>query len=109
MEQYNKLLSNIGETLLEERKRQKLTRAALAEKAGLFIQTISKVENGQKTNFKIETFVSIIKALNLSADYVLGITIEEDSLKGEFNRLSTRQKAFLLSVLKDLKEYDKTL
>lgn len=49
MEQYNELLSNIGQVIFKERKSQKLTRAALAEKAGLSIQTINKVEHGQNT------------------------------------------------------------
>ena len=35
VEQYNELLSNIGQVIFKERKSQKLTRAALAEKAGL--------------------------------------------------------------------------
>lgn len=105
MEQYNELLSNIGQVIFKERKSQKLTRAALAEKAGLSIQTINKVEHGQK----IETFVAILKALNLSADYVLGNIIEDNSIEWEINSLSARQKAFLLSVLRSLKEYDKML
>ena len=109
VEQYNELLSNIGQVIFKERKSQKLTRAALAEKAGLSIQTINKVEHGQNTNFKIETFVAILKALNLSADYVLGNIIEDNSIEWEINSLSARQKAFLLSVLRSLKEYDKML
>ena len=109
VEQYNELLSNIGQVIFKERKSQKLTRAALAEKAGLSIQTINNVEHGQNTNFKIETFVAILKALNLSADYVLGNIIEDNSIEWEINSLSARQKAFLLSVLRSLKEYDKML
>ena len=97
MEQYNELLSNIGQVIFKERKSQKLTRAALAEKAGLSIQTINKVEHGQNTNFKIETFVAILKALNLSADYVLGNIIEDNSIEWEISQRAKKLFFYLFS------------
>lgn len=99
-------MSSIGSVFLKARKNQGLTRAVLSEKTGLSIQTIGKIENGHKTNFKIETFVALLSALDLSADYVLGGLRSSDLLSEACQSLTNKQQEFILVMIKKLKEYD---
>lgn len=106
MEDNKERLLRIGKLIHIERKRKKLTRAVLAEKAGLSIQTIGNIENGNQCNFKIDTFLLLIDALDLSADYVIGLDKKSSGLEAECRTLTEKQKCFVLSMIKRLKEYD---
>lgn len=63
--------TNIGKRLKKYRVMQNLKQAELAEKTGLSIDYISKLERGERIP-KIPNFVHILNALNASADEVLG-------------------------------------
>lgn len=87
----------LGERLREIRKRRGLSQMSLAEATGLTSTFISYVENGHKT-MRLETFVQIANALNVSADELL-----MDSLE---NTLKVRNNEFA-DVLADCNEYER--
>lgn len=66
--------------LVEIRKRHKLTQKELCDKIGVLITTYSGYENG-KHDIPTEAIVRICELLDISADYVLGIT---ENPKGRF-------------------------
>ncbi|SMO89544.1 helix-turn-helix domain-containing protein [Paracoccus laeviglucosivorans] len=57
-------VSDLGEILRQSRRSQKLTQAALAERAGVQAHHISNIENGV-TNPKVVTVFALLAALNL--------------------------------------------
>lgn len=58
------LLAKFGDNLRAERNRQNLSQEKLAEKAGILMSQISRIEGG-KTDLRLSTLVPILKALNL--------------------------------------------
>ena len=63
-------LSSIGKHIKEQRLLKKWRQDELAEKTGLSVTYIGMIERGEKTP-KLETFIRIINALEISADIVL--------------------------------------
>lgn len=59
-----KLLCKFGDNLRAERNRQNLSQEKLAEKAGILMSQISRIEGG-KTDLRLSTLVPILKALDL--------------------------------------------
>lgn len=57
-------LSELGEILRRARRAQRLTQAALAERAGVQPHHISNIENGL-TNPKVSTVLALLAALEL--------------------------------------------
>ena len=68
----------LGTRLREIRKKNKLTQTQLAEKVGTQKGTISNYENGHSTPPN-EMLKRISKVLNISSDYLLGISEEKNS------------------------------
>ncbi len=101
----NMSLMQIGKIISKERHNRGLTIEALSDITDISFQTLVGIENG-KTNFKIETFLKIIDALQLSADYVLNIT-HNLSLDDEWRHLDERTKQLVLSIAKILTENEK--
>ena len=60
----NEALQILGNNLRAERNRQRLSQEQLAEMAGLHMQHVSKIENGQ-TDIRFTTLIAILKALNI--------------------------------------------
>ncbi|CCY23850.1 MAG: helix-turn-helix transcriptional regulator [Brachyspira sp.] len=60
----NEALQILGNNLRAERNRQRLSQEQLAEMAGLQMQHVSKIENGQ-TDIRFTTLIAILKALNI--------------------------------------------
>ena len=60
----NEALQILGNNLRAERNRQRLSQEQLAEMAGLQMQHVSKIENGQ-TDIRFTTLIVILKALNI--------------------------------------------
>lgn len=67
--------SEIGKNIQATRKAQKLSREALAEKAGLSANFIGNIERGEKA-VSLESFIKIANALRVSADLLLGDVID---------------------------------
>lgn len=61
------ILSKIGNNIRAERNRLRLSQEELAEKIGINVKNLGKIERGQ-SNPKITTIVSIMKALNIPFD-----------------------------------------
>lgn len=55
----------IGEKVREERRRRKLTQAALAELAGVSRVRINHIERGTATDVRFGTVLNVLNALNL--------------------------------------------
>ena len=61
-------MGSIGKNISDHRKRKKLTQKELAEKAGIDLFTLSKIETGKTTNPSIETMNRVADALGVSID-----------------------------------------
>lgn len=66
-----------GQRIKEARVKAGLTQSALAEKADVSTNHISAIERGV-SDTKTEPFASIVKALGVSADYLLFGTMPDD-------------------------------
>jgi transcriptional regulator with XRE-family HTH domain len=58
-------MENVGRNILNHRKRQKLTRQALADKAGVNIKTLEFIETGKTDNPSLDKIVQISEALEV--------------------------------------------
>ena len=68
-----KLLKEIGARIHARRKELGLTQEALADRMEVSIQMISNLELGKKA-IRPENLVKLCNALNVSADYILGLS-----------------------------------
>lgn len=66
----NKLLTEMGNRILERRKQLRMTQEELAEKINVTPQMISTAELGKKA-IRPENLLKICNVLGISADYVL--------------------------------------
>lgn len=60
----------LGIRIREARKNKKFTQEALSEKAGIGTVYLGEIERGKKMP-SINTFIKIVEALDVSADYIL--------------------------------------
>jgi len=58
-------MQNVGRNILEHRKRLKLSRKELAEKAGVNIKTLEFIETGKTDNPSLDKIVAISEALEV--------------------------------------------
>ena len=99
----------IGSRIKEARERAHLTQEELAEKVDISPTHMSVIERGVKTP-KLDTFVKIVKALNLSADALLldGMDQVNDSIVAELSvrlgRLTDEEQNRILNAIRALTE-----
>lgn len=99
----------IGSRIKEARERAHLTQEELAEKVDISPTHMSVIERGVKTP-KLDTFVKIVKALNLSADALLldGMDQVNDSIVAELSvrlgRLTDENQNRILNAIRALTE-----
>ena len=99
----------IGSKIKEARERAHLTQEELAEIIDISPTHMSVIERGVKTP-KLDTFVKIVKALNLSADALLldGMDQINDSIVAELSvrlgRLSDEDQNRILNAIRALTE-----
>ena len=99
----------IGSTIKEARERAHLTQEELAEIIDISPTHMSVIERGVKTP-KLDTFVKIVKALNLSADALLldGMDQVNDSIVAELSvrlgRLTDENQNRILNAIRALTE-----
>lgn len=79
-----------GERLREERIAQNLTQEDMAKKLGITRQAYGNYETG-KRDVDSQTLVSLVKILNISSDYLLGIS--------DFKNLSIKNSGFIFDEL----------
>ena len=99
----------IGSKIKEARERAHLTQEELAEIIDISSTHMSVIERGVKTP-KLDTFVKIVKALNLSADALLldGMDQVNDSIVAELavriGRLPEKEQNRILNAIRALTE-----
>ena len=99
----------IGSKIKEARERAHLTQEELAEIIDISPTHMSVIERGVKTP-KLDTFVKIVKALNLSADALLmaGMDQVNDSIVAELSvrlgRLTDENQNRILNAIRALTE-----
>lgn len=80
MQDKNICLQEIGQRIIERRKKLGLTQEALAEKGDMTPQFVSYAETGKRA-MRPENLLKISAALGVSADYLLtGETVDKDLL-----------------------------
>lgn len=91
-------MDSIGKYIRKYRQAQKLRQDDLAEKTGLSTNYIGMVERGEKVP-ALDTFVTIVNALGVSADMVLcdvvdrGFEVKNTILLNRVQRLSPEEQA----------------
>lgn len=65
-------LVTLGESIRSRRAELRLSQEALAEKAGISANTVSRIEGGQMA-MGIETFLKLVEAMEADANDLLGI------------------------------------
>lgn len=65
-------LAALGERIRERRMELRLSQEALAEKAGISANTVSRIEGGQMS-MTIGIFIKLVHALDTDANKLLGI------------------------------------
>lgn len=96
MKSQSQWLSELGIRLKAERAKQNLTQQALADKANTKQDYIAQLERGSR-NPSLRTFMNILSALDISADYLIYGTSKErtDAMTGllnDFNSFLSRRR-----------------
>ena len=63
----------LGERVLVLRRRMDLSQHGLADKAGVDVMTISRLERGDKKRLEVEPLARLAHALGVTTDYLLGV------------------------------------
>ncbi len=93
----------IGNKLLTFRKEKGLTQAEVAEMAEISDRTYADIERGS-TNMRMETLVSICKALNITPNQILidddnSLQIEQERLFKQLNSCKSKERETALKLL----------
>jgi transcriptional regulator with XRE-family HTH domain len=65
-------MQGLGERVLVLRRRMALSQHGLADKAGVDVMTISRLERGDKKRLEVEPLARLAEALGVTTDYLLG-------------------------------------
>lgn len=102
-------LDSIGRNIRKFRVDKKVRQEDLAEMTNLSATYIGMVERGEKTP-SLESFLSIVNALNISADLVLSevlshkYEIKASVLNDKIEQLSQKDKMLILDVVETIIE-----
>ncbi len=94
-------LKEIGQRIIERRKKLGLTQEALAEKGEVTTQFVSYAETGKRA-MRPENLLKISAALGVSADYLLtGEVIDKDQLllSQKLNKLTPSQLQHIENII----------
>lgn len=103
-------LETIGRNIKKYRIEKKLRQEDLAEKTDLSSNYIGMVERGEKIP-SLETFISILNALEISADMVLadvlkqGYVVKNSLLDEDMKKLSQEDRERIYLVIETLIKY----
>ena len=98
----------LGEIFKEYRLKSKLTQEKIAEKLGISVKYISRIENGTG-GVKVETLVNYMNILEISPNVIFEKLIVNESLKSQIelskkaSELSNEKIDFIVSVMDLLK------
>ena len=107
-------LDTIGKNIRKYRLAKKLRQEDLAENAGLSANYIGMVERGEKIP-SLETFITILNALGISADMVLadvvstGYIIKNSILNEKLSKLSNDDREKIYEVIDTLIKHSKQI
>jgi transcriptional regulator with XRE-family HTH domain len=107
-------LDTIGKNIRKYRLAKKLRQEDLAEKAGLSANYIGMVERGEKIP-SLETFITILNALEVSADMVLadvvstGYIVKNSILNEKLSKLSNDDREKIYEVIDTLIKHSKQI
>ena len=82
------LSENVSKRIYELRINKKLTQEMLADKAGMDVNALGRIERGQNGNVKLETLDKIIRALEIDHRTFFSFTTDEDSISKIVAKLS---------------------
>lgn len=85
----------IGKMIAEERMKKGYSQEDLAELIGCQPNSISRWENGE-TTMKIDVLQKIAEALDVSADKILGLSIQRDDENYLFEYLMTDKEKIMI-------------
>ena len=71
MKDKENMKSRVGDNLKRERLNKGFSQESLAEKAGVTLHTISKIETGATEDPRVLTLEKLVKALNVKIDDLL--------------------------------------
>lgn len=91
----------MGSKLKAERKRSNLTLETLSERIGISRNYLWEIEAGRKAP-ALNTLFNLGVALNVSIDYLLGVSVEKKSLR---DSPATERDRELARIMKALNEY----
>ena len=101
-------LLQIGERIRSQRIKLCLSQEALAEKAGISANTVSRIEGGQMA-MGIKTFIKLVQAMEADANDLLGIIPGQE--KGQYRditrhirRLGVTEQEIVLRTVETLAE-----
>ena len=103
-------LDSIGENLRKYRKQRKMTQENLAEKANLTPNYIGMVERGEKIP-SLETFITLLNALGVSADMVLfdvidnGYSVKASLLDEKLCVVAPEERRRIFDVIETMLKY----
>lgn len=66
----------LGERLAATRTQKGLTQEELAQRARLPRQAVSRLERGERDHIRSDVLIRLAQALEVSADYLLGLTAD---------------------------------
>lgn len=96
--------SSIGKRIRYYRENKKWTQEYFAEKIGLSLTYIGMIERGEKTP-RLETFINIANALDVSADMLLvdvintGYTVKTSILSEKIDKLPKKDREKIYAVI----------
>lgn len=82
------LSDNVSNRIYELRTSKKLTQETLADKAGMDVNALGRIERGQNGNIKLETLDKIIRALEIDHRTFFSFTTDEDYISKIVAKLS---------------------
>lgn len=94
----------LGEVFKEYRVKNKLTQEKIAEKLGISVKYISRIENGTG-GVKVETLVNYMNILGISPNVIFEKLIDNEDLKSQMllskkvSKLSEEKINFIISVV----------
>ncbi len=69
-------MGSLGDRLARMRGFRRMSQQDLADRTGLRVQNISRLETEQREHVRSDTLVRLAQALECSTDYLLGLTDE---------------------------------
>lgn len=103
-------IADFGQKIKAIMKQRGITQTWLAQKTGITEATLSRYVNGSRKP-QADTAASIAEALDLSLDYLMGITCspapiknlstEESIMLSAFDKAGTRDRKIIFGVLED--------